>query len=337
MQPTLNHIAIIQTAFLGDAALALWLAEEIRTHYPGSHITFVCTPAAAQLVECAASVNTVIRFDKRGTDKGLAGIRRIASVLKESNAECVVGLQRSARTSVVARLSGAAVRAGFSNAALSMLYTTTCEWKTGVHEVERNSVLWAAVSGSVSAIPESVSLRMPPLPEEVRRAVVPHSTVVLAPGSVWATKRWLESSWIEAARLLRKQGWNVLLIGGREDSDLCSRIADSSGAISVAGMTSLPETLTLLQESSLLITNDSAPTHLAGLAGCRTLTLYGSTLPSFGFAPRGKHDGVLETHGLECRPCGLHGRNECPTGTFDCMTRITPDMVVSSAGQHIAY
>jgi heptosyltransferase-2 len=57
------------------------------------------------------------------------------------------------------------------------------------------------------------------------------------------------------------------------------------------------------------------------------VALFGATAPSFGFAPLGKRDVVIETEGLACRPCTIHGGDTCPITTFDCMNNISAEHV----------
>ena len=41
----------------------------------------------------------------------------------------------------------------------------------------------------------------------------------------------------------------------------------------------------------------------------------------------GEKDVVVETRGLSCRPCSIHGGDRCPIKTFECMDRITTERV----------
>jgi heptosyltransferase-2 len=319
-----THIAIIQTAFIGDVALSLYLAQEIHELHPKAKITFVTTSQSTELARCANAIDEVIIFDKRRADSGLKGVSRIVNVLRNANVDCVFGLQRSARTAIIAALTRAKNSLGFSNATFSWLYKRTAPWELNKHEIERNRSLLEYFDDI--SIPENVpnvELSLPECDERYKNCIA------LAPGSVWKTKRWIEEHWSETAEELIAKGYRVVLIGGKDDAELCNHIAKSSGAESLAGTTSLPQTLSLLRTARVLITNDSAPTHLAGLVRCRTVTIYGSTVPEFGFAPRGSKDIAVENKSLKCRPCGIHGKRECPLGTMGCMTSITPSDVIA--------
>ena len=98
---------------------------------------------------------------------------------------------------------------------------------------------------------------------------------------------------------------------------------------SAAGKLSLLESADLIGRCAVLVTNDSAPLHLGMAMRTPVIALFGPTVPRFGFGPRGKHDEVVEQHGLACRPCSIHGGKSCPIGTFDCMRRITPEIVLN--------
>ena len=86
--------------------------------------------------------------------------------------------------------------------------------------------------------------------------------------------------------------------------------------------------LTLLQSGELirrcrvLIANDSAPMHMAVAVRTPVVAIFGATVPEFGFTPLGEHDVVVQTLGLECRPCAIHGGTSCPIKTFVCMKDI---------------
>ena len=67
---TFKHIAIIQTAFLGDVVLALPTVSKIKELSPDAILTFVTTPQASSIVKCATDINNVIVFDKRNKHKG---------------------------------------------------------------------------------------------------------------------------------------------------------------------------------------------------------------------------------------------------------------------------
>ena len=66
---------VIQTAFLGDVVLTTPLLSALAER--DGPVDVVTTPAAAALLEGHPAVARVIRYDKKGADAGLGGLRRL--------------------------------------------------------------------------------------------------------------------------------------------------------------------------------------------------------------------------------------------------------------------
>jgi heptosyltransferase-2 len=331
-----SRFAILQTAFLGDVALTLPLADALRRYRPTADITFVTTPLALPLVECSDTVTTPLAFDKRKSHSGLSGIRTIAAQLRRLNIDCIIAPHRSLRTSLLTALTRPKFSIGFSRNSASFLYTRQIEYPAQLHEVERNIMLLSAFEDIVNPIEKPIpppQLTIQKADNEKINSIVTRfglrtPLIALAPGSVWATKRWLEEYFVATAQYLVAKGYSCVIIGGNEDRELCERIAESSGAVSLAGETSIVQSIALLTRCSALLTNDSAPTHLAWIAGCPTATIFGATSPKFGFAPRGGSSVILQNETLGCRPCAIHGGNHCPLGTHECMKSVKPERAI---------
>jgi heptosyltransferase-2 len=121
----------------------------------------------------------------------------------------------------------------------------------------------------------------------------------------------------------------IVLIGGTEDKELVSLILspDNGDIYDSMGELSIRQSAEIIRRARLLVTNDSAPTHMGVAVGTPVLTLYGSTAPVFGFYPYGKRNRILELPDLDCRPCTDHGKKKCPLGHFKCMLDLTPETV----------
>ena len=124
----------------------------------------------------------------------------------------------------------------------------------------------------------------------------------------------------------------MILIGGPADNDIAGQVIDAatSSPINLVGKLSLRESALLIRHCQLLLTNDSAPLHLAVGVKTPVVAIFGPTVRDFGFYPYGKDDIVVEIDELPCRPCGKHGGQQCPEGHFDCMRQITAAQVVKS-------
>ena len=229
-------------------------------------------------------------------------------------------------------------RIGFSTSALPQLFTHVVYYEKGNHEINRNLSLLRPLGITYSGN-ESPTLYASQNDKDVVNAFLanqaanfpnPHdSLVAVAPGSVWNTKRWPKEHFERLVRMLMDDGLSIVLIGGRDDLALCSDIRNALGGrvVNAAGMLTLLQSAELIQRCVVLVSNDSAPMHLAAGVGTPVVAIFGATAPQFGFAPRGANDFVVEMHGLSCRPCAIHGGEKCPIKTFVCMKDLKPELV----------
>jgi heptosyltransferase-2 len=326
-----QRIAIVQTAFIGDVVLATPLAEAVKRALPEAEVTFVVIPATANLVEHHPHVDRVLVFDKRGSERGIAGLRSLVRKLKGLDIALIP--HRSFRSAVAVFWAGVPIRVGFDNSAGAFLFTHTVPYQR-LHEVERNLSLLSPLGVRTERLAPRI------YPDEEDRRVVssflqeqPRSPVVaLAPGSIWPTKRWPLQYYRDLTRLLvHRLGTTPVLVGSSEDRALCDEIAAGvdGQALNAAGRLTLRQSAELLRRCHVVVTNDSAPAHLSSAMGTPVVALFGPTIPEFGFAPYGEGHRIFE-RALPCRPCGWHGGKHCPTGTFECLRSISPAEVLAA-------
>jgi heptosyltransferase-2 len=149
--------------------------------------------------------------------------------------------------------------------------------------------------------------------------------VAFAPGSVWATKRW--PYFPQLAQELAGDA-RVVIVGSAADSPLARAIAVAAPtAIDTTGQLPLLASAELIGRCAAIVTNDSAPMHLASAMGTPTVAVFGPTVPEFGFGPLSARATVVGHDALPCRPCDRHGPARCPLGHHHCMRELTPQLV----------
>ncbi|MBX9769382.1 MAG: glycosyltransferase family 9 protein [Bdellovibrionales bacterium] len=160
------------------------------------------------------------------------------------------------------------------------------------------------------------------------------STILVAPGSQWNTKRWTPEGFRELTEKLLAANYHVAFIGSSADTKIVEslRLESSPNINDWTGRTSPSELLILLKSARALVTNDSGPMHLASLANCPTVAIFGPTTLALGYQPLNDR-AIIVQEPLLCRPCGLHGHEKCPIGTHDCMKRISADRVFEAVLQ----
>jgi heptosyltransferase-2 len=345
-----ERVLVFHTAFIGDIVLMFPMLQVLRREKPGCTISVVSVPAVADLVRKHPAVDQVIEYDKRGVHCGLRGMRALALHLRRQHFTLALVPHRSLRSAVTVRMARIPRRIGFTTSAGARLFTDRVPYRPTDHEIDRDLSLLQPVLGAIPDrllpvvhIPDGDSRVADELLGTADREFKGFSRrplVALAPGSVWLTKRWPAEAFSALARSLVRDGCSVVLVGGERDVELCNRVADGSaeanGVFNAAGKTSLAGSAALLRRCRVLVSNDSAPGHIAMGVGTPVLALFGPTVSAFGFAPVGPRDRVLEVAGLSCRPCNIHGGNECPIGSFECMRGITATQVMAAVREIIS-
>jgi heptosyltransferase-2 len=324
---------VIQTSFLGDTVLTTPLLAQLANRGP---VDVVTTPASAALLANHPAVRTIIPYDKRGSDRGLRGVLRLARRLRRARYDLALLAQGSWRSAAVAFLARVPERVGFDTSAGTLLYTTRVPYRDDLHHAAR--LLMLGRPNGREPTPEEMRPSLAPGDAEraavdtllARHGVKPADRLVgIAPGSVWGTKRW--PYYPQLAQLLAPHA-RVVVLGSSNDSPLADAVTTAEpSAADATGELSLLASAELIGRCGVVVTNDSAPLHLASAMGTPTVAIFGPTVPDFGFGPLAPRASVVGEDTLPCRPCDRHGPQHCPLGHHRCMRDLAPELVAERA------
>lgn len=320
---------MVQTAFLGDVVLTTPLLRVLAARH--GPVDVVTTPAAAPLLDTHPAVRQVIRYDKRGADRGWRGLAALARRLRDAHYEVAYLPHRSLRSALLAWWARIPARVGFRDGWRS-LYTESRRRPGTGHEVDRLLALAQdprairTPSIGLTAADHAGALAF------VETEGLGDDVVAVAPGSIWGTKRWPHFAAL-AVRLAATHA--IAVVGGADDGALADGVVNAvreagGRAASGCGRLTLREAAALIGRSRLLVTNDSAPLHFAQAVGTPTVALFGPTLAAFGFGPLNPGDRVVEVTGLACRPCSAHGPAVCPLGHHRCLRDLPVEQVIAA-------
>lgn len=322
---------VVQTSFIGDTVLTTPLIAKLADR---ASVDVVVTPTTAPLLENNSAIDQLIVYDKRGADRGVAAFVRLARQLRRRRYGTAYLAQGSMRSAALVLAAGIRHRVGFQTSAGRRLYTERVPYIENDHHAAR----LLRLAGADGALPRP---RLYPGVAEreavdalLRRAgALDAPLVALAPGSVWATKRWPHY-----ADLASELGERLVIVGSAADREVAAQIVGAAGgrAIDATGQLSLLASAELIGRSSVLVTNDSAPLHLASAMQTPTVAIFGPTVPEFGFGPLAPRSMVLGLGALACRPCDRHGPQRCPLGHWRCMREITPRQVAAAVQELVA-
>lgn len=323
----MKKILIFHTAFIGDIVLSTPLIKNIKKLYPNSEITYVTTPAGRVVLSNNPYLKEVIAYDKRGKNKGFKGMLNLAKQLRNKKFDITYIPHRYLRSSLICFLAKIPSRIGYDISEGKLFLNKKIEYRKDLHEVERLLKL-------LDTECNDKKIELYPSKEDkeyIDNYLKDKNTnnkklIALAIGSKWNTKRWPIEYFNELIERLESLDYvRVVLVGGNEEKDLLVKYSDKT--INAIGETSLLQLAELIKRCDLIVTNDSSPIHIASAFETYIIAIFGATVRELGFYPWSQNSEVIENNSLKCRPCGLHGGNECPEKHFKCMLDIKPDLV----------
>jgi heptosyltransferase-2 len=343
---------VVQTSFLGDVVLTTPLIAELAKRGP---VDVVTTPEGSTILRNNPDIRNLIVYDRRDADKGIAGFARTVGRIRHTGLygsldssrapsinhfyESAYLAQGSFRSALLVASTGVKNRIGFNTSEGRRLYTEQVEYKADRHHAER---LWW-LSMSPCADPpssEQIQPRLFPSHDDERSSETfllenlfdrSRPFVAIAPGSAWGTKRW--PFYPELAVKLGSR-FNVVVVGGNADvetGDVIVAQLPKGCAANAAGKLGILASAALIGHAAMLVTNDSAPQHLASAMGTPTIGIFGPTVPEFGFGPLAGGSATAGVNDLACRPCDRHGPQLCPLGHWRCMRDVSSDEVMALA------
>ncbi len=333
----MKRILIIQTAFIGDVILITPLIRATRELYPEAVIDVLVVPAAAMLLQNNPYIRQVLTFPKR--QNPLKALLQMRSRLRGEAYDMAISPHSSGRTHLLLYLSRIPVRVGFDRGTLPFLLTLKTPHPKGIHKIAKNLSLLKLLSPrdfgmQTELFPSETDFRKA---EELLSPTGDKRLLAMAPGSVWATKCWPTEYYLELAHALTRNGFGIVLTGGREDQRKCDEISTrlpEGFCVNAAGKTNLLESAALISRCRAMICNDSGALHLANAMQVKVFAFFGPTVQRIGYYPFREGDQVFET-ALDCRPCSSHGPQKCPLKHHNCMRLITPESVLHCILHHL--
>ncbi|MEI8135383.1 MAG: glycosyltransferase family 9 protein [bacterium] len=314
---------VIQPAFLGDAILSLSLAEELKRRVFDAKISYLVRPEASSIIALSPCVHKVYTFDKYKSESGISGVIKKAKELNADHFDVVFALHSSKRTLALVERLEIEEKIGYGN---HREFTKQISDNYAVHTQRAVHLLSSLLDDvDVLTLPRLQSARsdIPPAVLQLHKPIA-----VVSTDSVWKTKQWGAEKFILLIGLLESDGFSIVLTGVQDifgGMNLSNHFGED--ILNLIGKTTLTELAAIIEYSDLVISNDSAVAHIATAVRTRSITIFGPTLPEFGFAQPPELGSVIDVSGLWCRPCSSHGGNECPTHTHDCMKLIKPEKV----------
>lgn len=193
----------------------------------------------------------------------------------------------------------------------------------------------AALAGARTA---DIQPRIPVIERDIRESLefLPdreEPIVLFHLGSGDPRRRWPAEKFARLGDLLSARGALVVVLGTEVEREPAQSVLEKmqSRAVDACGKTSMEALLGLIKRSSLVVSNDSGPLHLAIAAGAATVGIYwGPNIVTAGPAERMNHRPHLSWM-LTCPTCGRDAIQNLCDHTDSLVSEVKVEEVFQSA------
>lgn len=300
-----KKVLIVTLSNLGDAVLTLPVFQAVISRFPGVELHAVVGEGSKPVFENDPRIQKLIVYDRKQAwaDK----FRFIFSIRKERY-DLIIDLRHS--------LIGLA---GGSHRRNAYLRFSRAPKHKGLKHLN-------ALKGLLESEPSDISFLE-------TRADAPGTSgserlVAAAVGSKSDLKKWPAGYFAALLdRLAVEQHCRIVLVGDANDRKDCQEVKSrmSAPVLDLSGGTDFNRLCSVLRSAALLVTNDSAPLHIADSLKTPVLAIFGPTDP-LKYGPRQEGSTAVRRE-VFCSPCE---RPQCRFA-HECMKELGVDEVYSKA------
>lgn len=333
---TKKKVLVIGPSWLGDMIMSQSLFKKL---YKQGKIVDVLAPKwNHKILACMPEVSNALEMPFEHGDLKLIERFKFSMKLKQENYdECIV-IPNSFKSALIPYWAGIKIRTGWLGEQRYFLLNNYKKLNTTKYPlmIQRLVALadFAANNESNSKY-EYPQLKI--TSQDIQSVILKlglgstKKILVLAPGAAYGdTKKWPADYFADIANFKLAEGWQVWLLGSINDNFAAELVnaKTNNSCINLAGKLQLDETVALIANANIIVSNDSGLLHVAAAVNTPLVGIYGSTSPDF--TPPLISDNrkeILKINNLSCSPCF---KQTCRYGHLKCLYDIKPQMVITA-------
>lgn len=313
----MQKILIIRFSSIGDIVLTTPVIRCLKLQRPETEIHYITKRAFKGILEHNPYITKIHVIEK--------DVKEVIKELKKENFDLVIDLHKNLRSSELKLYLGKPSRAFKKlNFRKWLLVNFKMNSMPDLHVADRyiQTVEHLGVKNDNKGLDYFI-----PSTDEVQLSSLPSTFQNGYTAFVIGAKHFTKQLPVEKIiSIIRKMNSPVILLGGKEDAERAAKISQALGELvyNACGNYNLNQSASLVKQASRVISHDTGLMHIASAFKKELLSVWGNTVPAFGFSPYlpGPDSKIVEVKGLSCRPCSKIGYDKCPKGHFKCMMEI---------------
>lgn len=347
MSNPIQHIAVIRLSAMGDVAMIVPVIRAFVEQNPNVKITVVSRPFFKPFFNGIPNVN-FFAVDVKGRHKGLKGLLKLHSDLKQLNIDAVADLHNVLRSQILRTL--------FTLSGKKVVYTDKGRAEKRALTRAQDKIfrpIKTMIERHVDTFKKlgfSIDLSNPKFPQKVNLAedilkITGEKTtqkwIGIAPFAQYDSKVYPQDLMEKVIEELSSDTTNKIFLfgGGNKEIEILNSFSNcNQNVINVAGKLILQQELDLISNLDVMLSMDSGNSHMASMLGIKVITLWGATHPFAGFAPFDQpfeNCLVSDREKFPLLPTSVYG-NKKVEGYGDAMRSINPDEIVNKIVAYIS-
>ncbi|HSE11808.1 MAG TPA: glycosyltransferase family 9 protein [Rudaea sp.] len=278
-----ESLCLLRTSALGDVTHVVPLVRTLQRLVPRTRLTWIVGKLEHRLVGDIAGVEFVV-FDK---GKGFGAYREVRDRLAGRRFDALLHMQVALRANLLSALVRAPLRIGYDAARSKDLHGLFVNRRIVARSGEH-------VLDAIGSFIEPLGLRQTdvrwdiPIPAEAEEFAARHipagpPALLVSPCSSHPARNWRPERYAAVIDHVAARGWRAILCGGpgsyeREFGDAIVAKC-TKPPLDLIGKDTLKQFLALARRSSLVMTPDSGPMHMANAVGAKVLGLHAASNP----------------------------------------------------------
>ncbi|MGE4420315.1 MAG: lipopolysaccharide heptosyltransferase I [Sulfurimonas sp.] len=275
-------ICIVKLSAMGDIIHAMAALQFIKKELPSSQIDWVVESAFKGVLQNNPHIDNILEVNLKSIKKKKSEIFNQYKIIKsysKNNYDIVIDAQGLLKSAIVAKIIGAKIIAGFDKESIresvaSIFYNKKVSIAYDANTIERNATVICEPLG-IKITSEKILNKDKFLFSTSHVNNLPEVFNLFVIGSTWESRNYPKEKFVKIAEAL---GIQTFIVWGSEKEHLRALwMQDNSKYLHVLPRGSLDELKFVISKCSLLIGNDTGPTHMAWGLNIPSITIFGPT------------------------------------------------------------
>jgi len=275
-------IAIVKLSSLGDIVHSMVILQFIKKHYPESVIDWVVDKRFKGIVENNPHINQIhtVNLAEIKRNKSLKSLLiELSKIKKFGEYDVVIDLQGLIKSSIVSKFIGSRKIVGFDKQSIrerlaSIFYNKKFAIDNDMNTIQRYVVLISEAL-KIKITKDDITNKESYLFSKSNFFISQTPYIVFVVGSTWESRNYPKEKYVQVANAIKK---DCLVVWGNEQEKAKAEwMSSESNYVQAMPKLSLDDLKNVIGHASLLIGNDTGPSHMSWALNVPSIVLFGPT------------------------------------------------------------